>query len=383
MCLATIGLALAIAPTPAPAADKDETAKVLEQYKPNIDKGIKWLAEQQQKDGHWEGAGGAFRLPMTAFAGLALLSEGSTTKDGKYNDQLLRAVDWTLSCAQESGLLHNVNDKGESGRYMMSHGYAMLFLSQVYAMETDEKRHKAIGKVLEKAVDYAQKAQTSKGGWGYVSAKDGNDFDEGCATEIVLHGLFACRKAGIAVPKELVKSSLAYLEKSNKVVKDDKEDSKKQAGVLYSLAQGNVGEARPALTVAAVALMLSAGETDNKILVPWLNYAQTALPFAALNQNPSGGHEFIQFYMAQACFQLGDEGHAKLRPDLAERAKEKKSADELLTWSRYREVMFKNITAIQEENGSWKSTQIGDVYPTALYLVVLQLDKGHLPYFKR
>ena len=46
-------------------------------------------------------------------------------------------------------------------------------------------------------------------------------------------------------------------------------------------------------------------------------------------------------------------------------------------------VMFENITSAQQENGSWKSTAIGEVYPTALYLIVLQLDKGHLPYYQR
>ena len=80
MCLAALGLALVFAPTPALAADKDEAAKVLEQYKPNIDKGIKWLAEQQQKDGHWEAQGGQYPVTMTAVSGMALLAEGSTIR---------------------------------------------------------------------------------------------------------------------------------------------------------------------------------------------------------------------------------------------------------------------------------------------------------------
>src|SRR5262249_16031190 len=158
-----------------------------------------------------------------------------------------KAADWMLAQSQDSGLIGNPNDRAESGRYMMSHGYAMLFLSQVYAREKDDTKHKEIGKRLENAVEFAQKSQTSKGGWGYVRAADGSDFDEGCATEIVLHGLFACRKAGVAVPKELIKSSLGYLEKSSKVVKKDDDPKKTQAGMQYSLANAG-GGARPALT---------------------------------------------------------------------------------------------------------------------------------------
>jgi hypothetical protein len=382
MCVTAVALALS-APAVTWAAEPDETAKVLEKYKPNTDKGLKWLADQQTKDGCWEAPNGQYRTAMTAFAGLALLGEGSTTKDGKYSEQLRKATAWMLARAQDNGRLGDVKDPGETGRYMMSHGYALLFLSQIYAKETDEKRHKEIGKVLEKAIDFTQKCQTKSGGWGYVSAADGGNFDEGCSTEIQLHGLFAARKAGIAVPKELVKSSLGYLQKSSKVVKDDKDATKKQAGMMYSLAQGGVGEPRPPLTIAAVALLLNAGETDNDFLIAWLNYVQKVIPVAKGQQNRFGHDEYIHFYFAQACFQLGEDSHAKMRPDLAEVEKEQKTANVLLRWSRYREVMFGHIASTQQENGSWKGTAVGDVYSTAVYLVILQLDKGHLPYYKR
>ena len=43
----------------------------------------------------------------------------------------------------------------------------------------------------------ASDSQTSRGGWGYVAAKDGSDFDEGNVTICVLQALVAARKAGI------------------------------------------------------------------------------------------------------------------------------------------------------------------------------------------
>src|SRR5436309_1732720 len=99
LSLATIGLLTALTPAP----DPDGTARVLQKYQPSIDKGLKWLVDQQQKDGHWEGVGGQYGIAMTAFAGLAILSEGSTTREGKYAGQLRKAVDWLLAHAQENG----------------------------------------------------------------------------------------------------------------------------------------------------------------------------------------------------------------------------------------------------------------------------------------
>jgi hypothetical protein len=373
---------LVLLPAAVTLAAEPEAAKVPLKYQPNIDKGLKWLVEQQHKDGHWEAAAGQYAVAMTAFAGLALLSEGSTTKEGKHTEPLRKAVAWMLAHAQPDGRISEPKNAPEAARYMMSHGYALLFLSQVYAKETDAKRRKELGKVLEKAIEFTQQSQTKKGGWGYVSAADGADFDEGCATEIQLHGLFATRKAGVAVPKELVNSSLGYLQKSSKVVKNDQDAKKTQAGMLYSLAQAG-GEARPALTVAAVAILLNAGEAQGDLALQWLNYIQGALPVVAnAKLNRFGHDEYTQFYLAQLCHQLGEEGHARMRPDLAQAEKNQKEKV-LLKWSRYRAVMFETIASAQQENGSWKSASVGDLYPTAVYLIVLQLDKGNLPYYKR
>ena len=43
--------------------------------------------------------------------------------------------------------------------------------------EEDERRREELVRVLERAVEFSGRAQTKDGGWGYVSAKDGNDFD--------------------------------------------------------------------------------------------------------------------------------------------------------------------------------------------------------------
>ena len=106
-----------------------------------------------------------------------------------------------------------IGDPGRDDRYTYGHGYSMLFLSQVLGEEEDESRRKELIDVLTRAVVFTGQAQTAAGGWGYVSAKDGSDFDEGSTTITQVQGLRGCRNAGIAVPKEIIDKAVAYIRK--------------------------------------------------------------------------------------------------------------------------------------------------------------------------
>src|SRR5688572_14709081 len=67
-----------------------------EKYRPTIDKGLAWLIKQQAKDGSWAADGGTYTTATTAMAGMALLADGQTLEEGKYRDNLRRALDWFL-----------------------------------------------------------------------------------------------------------------------------------------------------------------------------------------------------------------------------------------------------------------------------------------------
>jgi len=58
--------------------------------------------------------------------------------------------------------------------------------------------------LLTRAVQFTCKAQTSRGGWGYVSVLDGNDWDEGSVSVTQVQALRAARNAGIAIPREAI-----------------------------------------------------------------------------------------------------------------------------------------------------------------------------------
>src|SRR6516162_5282173 len=83
------GLMVAALTNCAPAAIENPRVKKV------VSEGLDWLAYQQHELGHWT-AQGRYPTAMTALAGLALLSEGSTTTQGKYAENLRRAVDYLV-----------------------------------------------------------------------------------------------------------------------------------------------------------------------------------------------------------------------------------------------------------------------------------------------
>ncbi|MBY0523361.1 MAG: terpene cyclase/mutase family protein [Gemmataceae bacterium] len=331
-----------------------------------IDKGIDWLLKQQQRDGHWESPGGQYPPVMTSLAGLALLMEGSTLREGKHADRIRKAVDWLIDHTRPNGLIGNPNNPIEMQRYMYGHGYGLLFLASVYGEEEDQDRRKKLEDLLTKSVDFCGKAQTSIGGWGYVSAADGNNFDEGSVTITQMQALRAARNAGIVVPKSVIDKARDYLEKSTQ--------SDGQVG--YRIGRRAI---TPGLTSAGISCMFSSGEYGNPIVLKWLNYCKA-------NITPMGGgarqghDEYTQYYWAQALYILGETGFMKLFP--------KADAKDNLTWSAYRKPTFEHLVKSQSSDGSWTgggnwSGVGGPVYVTSLYLAILQLDKGVLPIYQR
>src|SRR5260370_20036617 len=192
-------------------------------------------------------------MAMAALGGMAMLMEGSTIRDGKYADRIRRAGDWFMMRSQPNGLLGNPINAQEGGRYMYGHGFGLLFLSCVYGEEEDSGRRKKLEDILTRAVQFTGKAQTTRGGWGYVSAADGSDFDEGSVTITQVQALRAARNAGIVVPKEIIDKARDYLKKCTNA----------QGGIIYSLGGGGGGDARPALTAAAIACGFSSGEDNS------------------------------------------------------------------------------------------------------------------------
>jgi len=351
----------------------------------SVDKGLGWLAKQQYRDGHWEAMGSQYPLTMTALSGMAMLMEGSTIKEGKYAENIRRAVDWLLARSQPNGMLGNPNHPGEAGRYMYGQGFATMFLGCVYGEEEEPERRKKMEDVLTRAIQFIGKAQTDRagpktgakcGGWGYVSAADGGNFDEGSVTVTQLQALRACRNAGIVVPLDVIKKAEVYLDECT-----NSDIGSSTGGIIYSLGGGGGGDGRPALTVAAMWCGFSAGHyglTDDRMdkrVRQWVKFAQTAVPLSLGGAARFGHDEYTHYYYAQAMYVLGEDRYAKMFPNSKE--------SEWLTWTKYKKSVFDGIKNSQGSDGSWQGGHVGPVMITAVHLCILQLDKAALPLYQR
>jgi hypothetical protein len=363
-------LAALVALSAAPDARAEELPV---KHKAAVDRGLKWLRDDAKREGdssYWAAANGDYAVSMTALAGMAFLMEGSTLKEGKYRREIRGAANWLMARVQSNGLIGNPSVHREGGRYMYGHGFGLLFLSCLVGEEDNAKRRRDLHMLLERAAKYSRDAQTKRGGWGYVSAKENENFDEGSVTITQVQALRAARNAGVVVPGDAIKDALAYL----------KESTGSDGGVRYSLARGYGGEGRPALTAAAIACGFNAGDYQSDLVKKWMVYCETRIRQPGAESVGDQHGEYTQYYYAQVMYVLGEDRHAKLFPDV--------SSDRRLTWKKYRNWIGDELARTQQADGSWTMTNWtamrgGAVYVTSIHLAILQLDRAALPIYQR
>ncbi|MEO1524834.1 MAG: hypothetical protein AAFX06_05325 [Planctomycetota bacterium] len=305
-------------------------------------KGLKWLSDGQSSRGHWNTR--VYPAALAALAGTALIGSCSTTTQGPYSKQVARTADFLISKSRDNGL---IGDPRTDQRYTYGHGFSMLFLSQVLGEEGLLDRRKEIVDVLTHAVEFSSNAQTAAGGWGYVSAAEGNDFDEGSTTITQVQGLRGCRNAGIPVSSEVIERAKKYIYGCKN----------KDGGISYSSRQR--GNSRPAITAAALAALYNAGDYDSKEVPEMWNYVKGELHNINDGARAFGHWHYTYLYYSQVVYRQGEE-----------------------LWLPFKKRLYDRIASQQRMEGFWEG-QIHPVYVTACNLIMLQLDYGYLPIYQR
>jgi hypothetical protein len=329
----------------APGAAQDEVLPVhppgvTRDTRQAIDRGLKFLAREQSKDGSWRTGGGygSYPVAMTGLAGLALVSSGSTMVRGPYAKHVRRAVDYCLSRQQPNGLIAAV---AEEARPMYGHGFSMLFLAQIYGMEEDKSRQRRIQAALHRGIQLIARSQSRDGGWLYTPDARG---DEGSVTITQVQALRACRNAGLHVPKKVIDLAIKYIERSQQT----------DGGIAYRVRSRG---SRPALTAAACAVLYNAGSYDSPA-------ADKCFKYAWRHCQPTGSsrshYYYTQLYMSQAVWQKGDQH-----------------------WSKYYPGIQRFLLRMQQGNGSWRGDGAGLVYGTSIALLILQIPYNNLPILSR
>lgn len=312
-----------------------------------IERGLRYLAQQQRRDGAWvEGGGmGSYPVAMTALAGMAFLGHGDTPARGKFAANVRRAVTYLTDQRQASrttGLITS-RGSGEEMRSMYGHGFSMMFLAQCLGDDGDPQLQKRILEVLQKGVELTGRSQSGRGGWLYTPDSGG---DEGSVTVTQVQALRACRNAGLAVPVRIVRQAVAYIEAS----------AQPDGGIAYQA--GSQGS-QPAITAAAVAVLYNAGQYDSPIARASLDFCRTRIDVRG--GGGGFGHWFYtHLYLSQAYWQVGGRD-----------------------WDNYYPQVRDHLIATQSPDGAWQGDSVGNVYGTAIAVTILSLPYEHVPLYMR
>ena len=120
----------ALAPQPAVVRGDEITPA----QQDSVRRGLRWLADHQARDGSFSaGPGSVKNVAVTALAGVAFMQAGNLPGRGEYGENVQKVLAFLLASCQESGLVA----ADESHGPMYGHGFATLFLGEVYGMNGD------------------------------------------------------------------------------------------------------------------------------------------------------------------------------------------------------------------------------------------------------
>ncbi len=308
------------------------------------ERGLEWLATNQQKDGSW--SGGDNGPGVTGMCIMAFLASGEDPNYGPFAENIRRAVRSMILGQTESTGFYG-GQMGHSSMY--HHGFAMLGMSEVYGVLDEETlwdattpadKRISIGKSLELAVRATVTSQKNNqfNAWRY--GPEATDADTS-VSGAVLMGLLAARNAGVKVPDDAIDKALEYFRSM----------TTNRGEVGYS----GIGGGGSANLKAIAALVYSIGKRkDWKEFKAVLNQITVNLEHTEYSYP-----EYFRYYTAQALFQ-GD----------------------FESWNRWNEKTARELKDLQEDDGSFQSNH-GPAYGTAMSLLAMALNYRFLPIYER
>jgi hypothetical protein len=345
-CAALLVIAC-VAPVPthaAPIVPRTVEASGLELVTPAtqqaINRGLEYLAGSQNEDGSL-GSGSTYRrhVAVTALAGIAFLSSGSTPNRGKYGRNVELAVQYILDCTDATGLISAPEHRQHNPMY--GHGFATLFLAEVYGMT----QRADIREKLKLAVNLIVNTQNKEGGWRYFPVRREADVS---VTVCQIMALRAARNAGIFVPKSTVELCTKYVKSCQNA----------DGGFMYQKLTNTVS-IWPR-TAAGLVALYSAGVYESREIEVGLKYLMNHLPRGEL-QRHEAFYYYGHYYAAQAVWHAGGNYWRQWYPAIRDELVGRQSRDD----------------------GSWSDITVNSEYATAMACIVLQMPNNYLPIFQR
>jgi Prenyltransferase and squalene oxidase repeat len=307
-----------------------------------IQRGLAFLITEQEPDGSFGSSRFGKNIAVTALSCIALMADGSLPGRGPYAKQVELGLEFVLSCSTETGLLASESANGP----MYGHGFATLFLGEVYGMTRgggDTALSKRVHDALVKACTLIERSQNAEGGWRYNPVPYDADVS---VTICQIMALRSARNAGIEVPKEVIDKAVEYVRKCQN----------NDGGFRYQVQQGFSAWPRSA---AGVASLYYAGIYKDEVIDRGLSYlVDNAMPGSP---NVQQAHYFYgHYYAVQTMYLAGGE-----------------------SWATWWPAIRTELLNRQTNDGSWADPSVGPSYGTSMALIVLQMPKRFLPIFQK
>jgi len=305
-----------------------------------IDQGLGYLKRRQSTQGSHRGAFGkeSYRAntAVVGLAGMAFMAGGSSPDRGPYGAQVSSCVDYLIKNVQPGGFVAVPNVRTHGPMY--GHGFATLFLAEVYGMTGNS----AVRDTLRAAIKLIVDTQNVDGGWRYQPVRSEADIS---VTVCQMMALRAARNAGVFVPNETVDRCIEYVERSQNP----------DGGFSYMLAGGPSAFPRSA---AGIVALYSAGQYRGETVQRALQYLEDNL---IQESTFEGNNHFFygQYYASQAFWHSGGD-----------------------RWTRYYRLIQNVLENRQSDEGYWLDF-ICPEYGTAMACIVLQLPNNYLPIFQK
>lgn len=330
------------APAAPPAADEaafSHASLLTVELVDAVSRGLGFLAKQQREDGSFGTRGYARNVGVCSLAGMAFLASGSTPGRGQYARQIDQCIEYLLAHSSDEGFIAAADAASRGPMY--GHGFATLFLCEAYGMSEQPGLRDTIGQ----AVNVIVSAQNAEGGWRYQPESSDADIS---VTVCQVMALRAARNAGIAVPRETIDRSTAYV----------KACQNQDGGFRYMLSTGRDPTSEFARSAVGVVSLYNAGIYEGSEIDRGLAYLMKFLP--GQNENSGSGYYFYgQYYASQAMWHAG--GPA---------------------WQRWFPAIRDQLVARQRADGSWMDSICAE-YGTAMAAIVLQVPNNYLPILQR
>jgi hypothetical protein len=302
-----------------------------------IEAGLNYLTRNQNEDGSLGRGNYSRNVAICGLAGMAFMAHGSTPGRGPFGAEINRCVHHILNSSREGGLI--ISPGAVSHGPMYGHGFATLFLAEVYGMHPDS----LVRDKLEAAVKLIIGTQNEEGGWRYEPKRHDADIS---VTICQVMALRAARNAGIYVPNETIDRCIEYVKRSQNP----------DGGFMYQLSQP--GESRFPRSAAGVVAFYNAGIYEGEELDRGLRYLLRHIPQGGASSREAHFY-YGHYYAVQALWQAGGD-----------------------RWQRWYPAIHDSLLAQQQSDGSWFD-QISPEYGTAMACIILQMPNNYLPILQR